>query len=185
MSNKTIIALVAVGLFGIVGIGCVGTVLSFRSNCVNAEAGIEAQWKADQSTYDNMWKTFREMSQVPKMYEEQLKSLWSGVISGRFGEGGSKQLFLSIKEDNPKLDPSMYTKIQTAIQAGRARFNQDQTELLDKKAQYQMILNGNTAVIANVLFHFPHIDLAKYDIVTSDATEKAFSTKKADEIQLQ
>jgi hypothetical protein len=31
---------------------------------------------------------------------------------------------------------------------------------------------------------FPHIDLSKYDIVTSDRTEKAFTTKKDEAIKL-
>ena len=185
MKNKTIIVLLVIGLFGMLGVGCLATAFGFRTQCVTAEAGINAQWKTNQSSYDNMWKTFREMSQVPSMYEKHLKELWDGVLSGRYGKDGSKQLFLAIKEENPKLDPTMYTKIQTAIEAGRKGFNQDQKELLDKKRQYETILNGNTALLANNFFHFPHMDLSKFDIVTSDVTEQAFTTKKADEIKLQ
>lgn len=183
MKNKTIIALVVVGVLAVCGIGCIGTVLGFRTDCVGAEAGIEAQYKANQSSYDTMWKTFREMAQVPAMYESHLKDVWSGVISGRYQDNG--KLLMAVKEDNPKLDPSMYTKIQLAIDANRTRFNQDQTELVDKKRQYEVILKGNTALVANGFFGFPHIDLAKYDIVTSDETEKAFTDKKAGEIKLQ
>jgi hypothetical protein len=185
MSNKLIIGLIVIVLFGVVGIGCLGTVFGFRTECVNAEAGITAQFKANESSYDNMWKTFKEMAQVPKMFEEHMKDVWNSALKGRYGEKGVSTVFLALKEENPKLDPTMYTKIQTAIEAGRTRFNQDQKELLDKKAQYERILNGNTALLANNFFHFPHMDLSKFDIVTSDVTEQAFTTKKADQIQLQ
>jgi hypothetical protein len=38
-------------------------------------------------------------------------------------------------------------------------------------------------MVASV-FNFPHIDLDKYGIVTSERTEDAFNSKKADEIKL-
>lgn len=183
MKNKTIIILVVAGVLALCGVGCVGTVLGFRTDCVQSEAGIEAQYKANQASYDTMWKTFREMAQVPAMYEAHLKDVWAGVISGRYNDNG--RLLLAVKEDNPKLDPSMYTKIQAAIESNRTRFNQDQTELVDKKRQYEVILRGNTALVVNGFLGFPKIDLSKYDIVTSDETQKAFDEKKAGEIKLQ
>jgi hypothetical protein len=181
---KKPIALIVAGVAVFLGFIFLTTIFGFRTDCVQAEAGIVAQYKANESTYDNMWKSFREMTQVSTMYTDQVKDVFKQTISGRYGEGGSKAIFQMLKEDNPKIDPALFTKIQTAIEAGRARFNQDQTELVDKKRQYDVILKGNSALVANVFFGFPHIDLSKYDIVTSDQTDKAFTSKKADEIKL-
>lgn len=185
MKKGWLIALIVVGVLGIFGAGCIGTVLGFRSDCIQAEAGLEAQYKANQSTYDSMWKTFKEMTQVSDIYANRVRDLFKDAISGRYGAEGSKQVFLALKEDNPHLDPTLYTKIETAVEAGRTRFNQDQKELLDRKSQYEVILNSNAGAIVNVLFHFPHKDISKFDIVTSDVTERAFTSKKADEIKLQ
>jgi membrane-bound lytic murein transglycosylase B len=184
MKSRTIALIVFLAAGAVLGLTLVSTALGFRTDCVTAEAGIEAQYKANQSQYDNMWKSFREMTQVSSMYADQLKEVFEGVIKGRYGAEGSKQLVLLVKEDNPKVDPSMYTKIQAAIEAGRTRFNQSQAELLDRKRQYEVILKSNTGAVVNVLFGFPHIDLAQYDIVTSEQTEKTFKEKKSDEIKL-
>lgn len=184
MKNKTIFALSVIGVFSVLGLSCVGTVLGFRTDCVAFEAGIPAQFDQNRNNYDNMWKTFKEMAQVTVVYETHIKEVFDGAIKGRYGTNGAKQMFLALKEDNPKLDPSLYTKIQTAIEAGRIGFAADQKQLIDKKRQYNQLLQGNTALIANVFFHFPRIDLNKYDIVTSDVTTKAFTSKKADQIQV-
>jgi uncharacterized membrane-anchored protein len=162
----------------------VGSVLSFRTDCVTMEAGIKAQYSQNENNYDNMWKKFREMAQIPEMYTNDLKKVYDAAIQGRYGADGAKAAVQFIQEHNPPFDSAMYTKLQAAIEAGRNGFEADQKQLIDKKRQYEVVLNSNRAIYANVLLNFPRIDMDKYNIVTSEQTQQAFQEKRAAEIRL-
>ncbi|MFC1640430.1 hypothetical protein ACFL2D_00090 [Patescibacteria group bacterium] len=185
MSKGTIgvLAILGVGVLAVLIVG--GMALGYRGDCVRAEAGIKAQYKQNQNNYDNMWKKFKEMAQVPEMYTADLKSLYDGAIGARYGAEGSKAAMQWIQEQNPNLDPSMYTKLQSAIEAGRNSFEANQRDLLSKKQAYEIVLNGNRALIAGIIVaSYPTIDLDDYDIVTSDDTATAFATGTANEVDL-
>ncbi len=181
MKVSTIVILAIVGVlgFGAIGTGC--GALNFRSTCISQEAGIKAQYKANQSNYDNMWKKFLEASQVNKAYADDLKELYKNTMTARYGTDGSKAMFQFIKEQNPTLDPGTYTKLQALIEAGRNGFDAEQKTLVDKKREYESYLGTPSASVFNIFFSFPRIDLDKFDIVTSSKTEKVFEDKKDDE----
>jgi hypothetical protein len=114
---------------------------------------------------------------------EDLKKVYDSAIENRYKN--STQVMMNwIKEHNPNFDASMYKNLQAMIEGGRNSFEANQKMLLDKKRQYEIQLNTFPNSIITKIRGFPIIDLAKYDIVTSDYTEKAFETKKADEIKL-
>lgn len=184
MSRKQIIGygvLATVVLFVIIYIS---SVFGYRSDCVNFEQMIPAKYDDNRNQYDNGWKRLKEMTQVKDMYAEDLRKIFDDTMKNRYGKDGTKAMFQFIQEHNPTLAPEVYTKIQAAIEAWRISFAADQKELRDMKAQYGMVRNGTRAVFVGFWFSFPHIDLNKYDIVTSDATEAAFATKRTDEIKL-
>lgn len=178
----TLIAL-SVAVF-LLGTTYVGSAFSYRGDCVTAEAGLRAQQDQLKNNYDNMWKKFREVSQVPAMYTEDLKKVYDSAIQGRYGANGSQAAFQFIQEHNPNFDSSMYTQIQRTVEAGRNSFEADQKQLLSMKQTYEIVLNGNRAVFVAMWFKFPTMDLSKVKILTSDQTEKAFSDGKTDELKL-
>jgi len=181
------LAKVAIGLFvavvtlTLVG---VGSVIGINNDFVTQEAGLNAQYKQNQNNYDNMVKKVLEVAQVPSMMTSDLEKVTKAAITGRYGAEGSKAVFQFIKEQNPTVNSEVYTKVQQVIEAGRNSFEADQKVLLDKKRIYETQLNSfPTGVIARAL-GFPRVDLAKIDIVTSNRTEKAFDTKKDEQIKL-
>lgn len=183
-TKKLPLGLILIATLVVFGIGYAGCALSFRSDCVAAEAGIKAQYKQNQNNYDNMWKKFKEMAQVPEMYVEDLQKVYDSAIGKRYGENGSQAAFQFIREHNPNFSDALYTKLQSAIEAGRNGFEADQKQLIDKKRQYEVLLGGTKALFVGFWFGFPRIDLDQFDIVTSDETQDVFKRKTSDEIDL-
>ncbi|HJV32680.1 MAG TPA: hypothetical protein VJ694_01505 [Patescibacteria group bacterium] len=183
-TKKLPVGWIALGVILVFGLAYGGCALSFRSDCIRAENGIKAQYKQNQNNYDNMWKKFKEMAQVPEMYVEDLKKVYDGAIKARYGENGSQAAIQFITEHNPNFDSAMYVKLQSAIEAGRNGFEADQKQLIDKKRQYEDLLGSSKALFVGFWFGFPRIDLDQYDIVTSDATQDVFKNKKSEEIDL-
>lgn len=184
MTKGLIATLSILGVLGFFALGFVGSIFSFRGQAVAMENTIVAQYDQNRNNYDNMWKRFKEIAQVSDKYADDLKKIYDATMQGRYGADGSKAMFQWIQEQNPQLDSQVYTKLQTSIEAGRISFEADQKQLIDKKREYQNLLRSNRALFVNWILRFPKIDLSKYDIVTSEATDDAFNTKKADEVQV-
>lgn len=171
-------------LFALTVFGVGSCAVGINNDCVRQEADIKAQYSQDQNNFDNFTKAIQEAAQVPSMYAEDLQKVATAAIQGRYGEGGSKAVFQFIKEHNPNVDVSVYTKVQQLIEAGHLNFEREQKTLLDKKRVYEVTLNSFPGGMVARVMGFPRIDLSKFDIVTSDATQRAFETKKADPLKL-
>lgn len=157
---------------------------STYNDLVTQEEGISAQYKQNMNNYDNMWKKFKEASQVNAMYANDLKAVFDSAISARYGKDGSQAAMQWLKEHNPNFDSAMYQKLQAMIESGRNSFESNQKMLIDKKQMYQAEIRRFPTVVIAAILGFPKIDLTRMDIVTSDATDKAFESKKADEVKL-
>lgn len=169
-----VVLVVVIGVMSVIGI---------NNTCVQMEASIKAQYSQNQNNMDNMWKKFREASQVTSMYTDDLKKVYDSAIKGRY-ENANQVMMNWIKEHNPNFDASMYKNLQVMIEGGRNTFESNQKMLLDKKMIYEMKLQSFPTIFIARVLGFPKINLEKYDIVTSGQTQDAFETKKADEIKL-
>lgn len=183
--KKMIAAIAILAALSILGIAVVSGLLNINNTCVVMENGIKAQYDLNRNSYDQHYKTMKEMAQVPDMQADDFKKIYDGVMAGRYGKDGSRAVVQWIQENNPQLSKEVYIKLQTAIEAGRNRFASDQTMLVDKKNDYANYIGTQpTEFFASSILGFPKIDMSKYDIVTSDETEKAFTDKKSEPIKL-
>lgn len=170
----------AVGAF--VFIAIIVTALTFwshRQHAVALEQKIDAQYVSNKSNYDNMWKKFKEMTQVTEQQAKQYKDVYTDLISGRNQD--TQLLFKMVKEDNPKLDGKVYTELSREIASSRNTFDNNQKQMADVVREY------NTYVEQKIwLQWFTGRTTKKMDdyIVTSERTQKAFDTKKDDEIKI-
>ncbi|MCY9290788.1 hypothetical protein MOF05_20780 [Bacillus haynesii] len=175
-------------------LGCLGVIVVFilvvviaaaviwgqRGEAVSLETQIEAQLKSNESNYDAMWKKFKEMTQVTDLQAEQFKDVYSGLVSGRYGD--SKLLFKAVQEQNPNLSGEVYTKLQNEISAARTEFDRNQKKITDMIAEYNRLVQ-HRGILMSLMTGRKPLDTDKY-IVTSDNTQKAFDSGKADTIDL-
>ena len=143
---------------------------------VSAEKEIVAAWEDNEQTLGQYTLKIQEMAQVPTMYKDDLKEVYTAAISGRYGEDGSQAMFQWLKEQNPNFDASMYTKLQQVMEAGRNEFKVKQTALIDRKRSYEtnldFFLKGRVLAFGG----FPKIDLDDYKAITSRAAKTTFET---------
>ncbi|MBN3376237.1 hypothetical protein CF087_20590 [Clostridium botulinum] len=156
-----------------------GTILNHRNHMVALEERVNAQYSDNKSSYDNMWKKFKEATQITDIQAEKMKDVYKDIITGRYND--TKLLFKAVKEDNPKLDQSTFTNLQNEIMSSRNAFNNNQKQMSDIIREYNTYVRKN--FITATLLNYKTKDTKDF-ITTSEKTEKAFDTKKDDEIKL-
>jgi hypothetical protein len=184
--NKTLIAVL--GTFvGFIFITVIAIALNFMgvyNQAISFENGIKANYSNNQNVYDNYTKKVMEAAQIPNKYANDLKGLYSEAIGKRYGKEGSKAMFQWLQEHNPTLDPSIYKEIQVIIENGRDEFKVNQSSLIERKREYDIFLTTFPNNVITGMLKFPKIDLSKYDIVTSDDTDKVFQDKKSEPLKV-
>lgn len=179
--KKIMVGCLAVFLFFIVAaIIFAATLWGQRGEAVSLENKIDAQYQANKSDYDKMWKTFTEMAQVTELQAEQFKEVYTDLIAGRNQDDGL--LFKMVQESNPQLGTEVYTNLQRQIAADRATFSNNQKKILDVINQYNTFIEHKAIIIAMLTGRQP-LDSSKY-IITSERTDKAFESGKDESIDL-
>lgn len=179
MKKGTIITLSIIAVFILTIIVSAATILSHRNTIVSLEERVNAQYVSNQSNYDNMWKKFKEMTQVTDIQAEQIKDVYTGIISGRYED--PNLLFKMVQEQNPHLDTNVYTQLQREISAGRSQFDNNQKQIADIVREYNTYVRVH--FITSAIIGAEQMDANKF-IVTSEQTQNAFTENKDDVIDL-
>jgi hypothetical protein len=150
-----------------------------------SEQQINATWENNKQILGTYTTKIGEMAQVPGMARGDLQKVIQTSMSARYGEDGSKATVQWIHENYPgSVDPALYRNIQTAIDAGRTDFSENQKRLLDQKREYQTHL---AYVVQGFWLHaagYPKMDLNKFNVVTSTSAEHSFTTGVDDGVKL-
>lgn len=149
-----------------------------------AERQIVAQYEDLNNILGQYSLKVSEAAQVPTMYKDDVKEVTTAAIQGRYGTDGSKAVFQWLKEQNPTLDPTLYSKIQTIIEAGRDRFTNEQTRFIDTKRVYETDLGYVWKGFWLDLAGYPKIDLKDYKTVVASDTQEKFKTGVDNGIQI-
>lgn len=183
-----VLALVAVLTLSCLAMGYWG----WSNDCRQAEADITGQYTDMQNVYDNGWKRVVEISQVPSLQMENYKVLYTDVMKGRYGADGSKAMFQFLKEQNPSLDPSLYTKLQETVEIFHNDFSASQTKLTALKVDYKKLIEVGGGRVYNAFSgSYPRIHIGiptgsqdDYQIVTSGKTQTDFASHSAEALDL-
>ena len=167
--NKTLIAL-AVGAVVIIGIA--STLISGYNGAISSEQSVIGQYKANENLLGQYTLQVMESMQVADAYKDGVKDVVKAAIEGRYGPDGSKAVLQFIKEQNPTLDPALYTNVQDIITTKRNEFQHKQDELISRCQTYQTTLRSFPSNIVLGLFNFPRMDDAPPALKKELATGK-------------
>jgi hypothetical protein len=178
--SAAVITLVVLG--GLVAL--VGLAIMMFIGANNTAAGFDASVKYEHTNNKNVMAGYNqkvmEVAQVPDMMRDDFIKVATAAMEGRYGKDGSKAVFQMLTEQNPTLDPALYSKIQQVIESGRTEFQNSQTKLLDIKRSYEFALNSFPQGIFMRALGYPKMPLDTYNIVTTDRVERAFEKGKED-----
>lgn len=171
-------------LLGIAAIGF-GIYSSYYNSANKMENGITAQYEQNQNILTRLSNSVMEQAQVPEMARKNLESVIKAAMEGRYGDSGSKAYVQAITEAYPgTIDPSLYTRLQDTIEAGRTDFAKEQEKLIDKVRIYKTELGTLMGGVMYSMAGYPKINLDEYKIVISDYTADAFKTKRDNGLKL-
>lgn len=199
MKNKGLI--IGLAGAGVLLLFIIGSYISFYNTAVKLENATRAQYQQNQNNYDAFWKKISEMAQVPDKYKDDFKEVLVGNMEARYGKGGSKAQWQWIQEHAVNLDPKVYEKLMTAIEAGRNDFEQNQKMLLDKQRRYHDHVesfggsiwagfSGHPKEVMGELAPTKDLDgdgkltVLDYPIVTSGKTKQAFAEGEDDALDV-
>jgi hypothetical protein len=164
----------AVVVVGGIMLTTIGSYISYANYGNRTEQNIKAAWTDNTNVLGQYTLKVQEAAQVPTMYKDDLKEVVTAALSARYGADGSKAVFQFIKENNVALDPQLYRKIQTIVEAGRNEFQMKQTYLIDQKRSYETALGNVWSGFWLGLAGYPKADLSKYNIVLASDTAEVF-----------
>ena len=172
---------IAAAVAAVVGI----SYISAANYGVEAEAGIKAKYRNNENVYAQGTQMVIEVAQVPEMYAADLKEIVKAAIQGRYGTEGSKATFQMLREQNPNLDPAMYSKIQQVIEGFRNKFEISQTGLLDQCQTYEKQRGYMWRGFWLKLAGYPKLDIEKMCMpVSTSKARQTFETGIDTGIQL-
>jgi uncharacterized protein (UPF0333 family) len=178
-----VIAGIAIG--SVLLIGVITSYVGAANQGNQLEVAIKAKYADNENVYANGTQKVIEIAQVPEMYRDDLSKVTRDAIGGRYGEGGSKAVFQMLREQNPTLDASMYTRIQQVIEAFRNEFKNSQTALLDQCRNYETLRGNVWSGFWMARAGYPKRDIDKMCTIVSTAkAAQTFETKRDTGIQL-
>lgn len=127
----------------------------------------------------------REIAQAAKLGVDAQTKLIKLANESRYGENGSQATIQFLQEQNPTVDTQLYKQLQQVIEAERTRFTNAQTEMLDIRNQYKTMLDKPYSKFWLTFAGYPKINFSDFDIIINNYTENAYTTKRAEAIDLQ
>jgi hypothetical protein len=172
---KGIVA-VLIGLAVIVG-PIVLMFISYNNQAASFRADIADQQRKIEARFDTMWKTIAQSAEIKESYKNDFKEIWTDLIRGRY-EKGAGQVMAWIKEQNPQLDSTIYTKLMTLVESERHGFEREQGKLSTLSAAEQKLYTTMPSK------WFLTGEPTKIQIISSEKTKAIVESGKEDDIEI-
>ena len=165
-------------LGGIALVAVIGVVwlISSYNGLVRAENALKANHGKSKTALAAIMSDMKSQGLAVEKYGDMVMKALDASFKGRYGEKGVKAALIAIREDNPKIDAAVITKLQAVISSGYKHFEQAQNEVLAAKQAYSNRLQTFPSNIVASTFGFPTVDLDSFNLVLTEDAMKAFDT---------
>ena len=161
------------------GVGGCAYVVGAYNNANKLKNDYEAKEKANEASFDNMWKKIQQVAQVPNEKKEAFKEIIAAYSNGRGPNGGT--VLSSVREAVPNVDLNVYDQLMNIIVGSRNTWTTNQTELVSIANEYNNAVTRLPNSLFLGAFGFQKITPK---IISSERTESAFKTGKDDDVSL-
>jgi hypothetical protein len=153
--------------------------ISYSNNEIRLSNLVTAQVETRDANYDKTWKVISQQVQLTQKYAEDFKDVYKSMLQGRYGEQGSQAMWQWIKEQNPQLDASLYTKVQNTIEAQREQFFTEQKKLISYNKTHKDL--RQTFPGSFFVGNRPDVE---FNIITSEKTKQVAETGEENDVNL-
>jgi hypothetical protein len=167
--------LIGAGIFVVVLLSIVIWYMSTSNREVRLRNQFNAQVKANQVNYDNLWKTISQKYQLSTEYKNGMVEVIKAIAEGR--QGGS--LFKTVQEAMPGFDASIIKDVMATVEGKRNMFEAQQKKLIDIKREHDDMRTVRPA--SWICSGRPELELK---LVTSGRTNDAFDNGEDNDVSL-
>lgn len=114
--------------------------ISYNNTAERIRTDVEAQYKKIETDYEKMSRVILQQAGIVNKYSNDFKEIYKGMMTGRYGQDGSKAMWQWIKEQNPQIDASLYSKLMVTVEAQRTTFSRKQEQVASMVAEYNKML---------------------------------------------
>ena len=153
--------------------------ISYSNAEIRLNKLVAAQVETRDANYDKTWKIIKQQAQINEKYANDFKEVYKGMLESRYGEDGSQSMMQWIKEQNPTLDVTMYTKLANTIEAQRNGFFMEQKKLISMDREHKVLRE----TFPGSWFVGDRPDVA-FNIITSEQTKEVARTGEENNVDL-
>jgi hypothetical protein len=114
--------------------------ISYQNSYERINQDISAQYKKIETDYEKMSRVILQQAGIVNKYSNDFKEIYKGMMTGRYGQEGSKAMWQWIKEQNPQIDAAIYQKLMTTVEAQRTTFSRNQEKVAAMVAESNQML---------------------------------------------
>jgi len=164
-------ALVFVGIIAVIAVVFIGV----YNSCIRFENQISAVDKDMQNVHASMFNNMKSQGIAVEKYGDLVIKALEVAMSGRYGKDGSQAGMQWIKEQNPSIDPKIFSKLQVVMEAGYNKFEATQRTKIDVVKSYKNHIQTFPNNILSGVFGFPRKSWADLEsIITTAETKKTW-----------
>lgn len=159
-------------------------VLSTYNRARGLQVQYDSKLKANQVSFDNMWKKIQSVAEVTDHQKDALKEILIGYAQARSTGSGSGDGVLArwVQESVPNVDTTTFNNLQNIIAGSRDSWTFSQIELIGIANEYNVMLQKQpSALILSCFSNFAKINATT---ITSTKTDATFASGHEDDAKV-
>lgn len=184
--TRTLIGIAAIVVAVFSGLSFYGFVNSTRTEGIQQETAISAQYQTNQNELSTYVVSIKEQVGIANLKSAKIDTILRHAVEGRYGDDGFKPngaMFSAIQEAYPDMTQNLalFDRIAESVRAGRTEFKLKQDRLLDQVRVYKTFMSDGLVrqfVVKNLL-GFPSNNLQ-----ARIGTKVVYGNQALDQIQV-